>query len=472
MKEAIGTEKNRTWLVWLSIIAVLVIGVGIFFYYNFLRQGQSELIEAVPTDALFLFEINDNETWVKETPTIEPYLNEMFGTDAMDAYETVNRKLPKGKYDIVMSGHPGEQGLHLLFNTRIDKATFKRLLRSLSIDPANYQTFEQYKIYTYGTNLKSLKFVYFNHILTLSDDIELVQKAVIQHTHPKNMLSDTVFKKMYALTEKNQKQNWLLINTPAYFDFLGTFFNNAFQKEMYHLRSESYWSAFQIKISQNELFLSGYCAVTPDKLAAFQKLTPKSSLPENLLPAGTCQYYKAEHSGYTTCSFDMLADSVHQYHFFGVIQDTLHPKFRPLGNEEQAEIFRAANPSGIYSTTDSAVHIDIPDFKTERYACFCEYNGYYLFAPSAEALAAYTQNIERSGNIKKNRFYSFSDSNMASSSLTEFTFFNQSNGQLNQILSEKGKQSRTAKEMRICSFTCTNVAENFTTINLYFNFVQ
>ena len=54
-------KENRPWLIWLTIVAVLLAGVGIFFYYNLFRQSKSELIEAIPTDAAFIFTLNDNE---------------------------------------------------------------------------------------------------------------------------------------------------------------------------------------------------------------------------------------------------------------------------------------------------------------------------------------------------------------------------------------------------------------------------
>ena len=170
------------------------------------------------------------------------------------------QKLPKQKenYFLTISGHPGENSIKILYNTHIDKASFKKLLRSLSIDPANYTSFEQYKIYTYGTNFKSMKFVYFNHILTLSDDIELVKKALIQHTHPKNLLSDDTFKEIYQLSTKNIKQNWLLINNPEYGKSISSLFTDNVISSIKKDNRISKWSAFQLRVSQNELFLSGY----------------------------------------------------------------------------------------------------------------------------------------------------------------------------------------------------------------------
>ena len=204
-------KENRPWLIWLTIIAVILACVGVFFYYTLLRQSKSELIEAIPMDATFIFTINDNDAFVRDTKSVTPYLNELFLLDALPAYETMRGKLPNGEYDLTISGHVQDNSVSLLFNTHADKASFKRLLRALSIDPNNYTAFENNRIYTYGTNFKSVKFVYTNHIISFSTDLELLKRAIVQHTHPKNLLSDKQFKEMYILTEKNRKQNWLIV---------------------------------------------------------------------------------------------------------------------------------------------------------------------------------------------------------------------------------------------------------------------
>ena len=160
--------NNRPWLIWLTAVAVVLIGVGIFFYYNMFRQSKSELIEAIPTDAAFILTLNDNDGFVASSATVAPYLDELLVLDAMPAFQTIRGKLPAGEYDLTMSGHPSNDGVSVLFNMHADKAAFKRLLRALSIDPNNYTGFEGNRIYTYGTNFKSVKFVYVNHIISLS----------------------------------------------------------------------------------------------------------------------------------------------------------------------------------------------------------------------------------------------------------------------------------------------------------------
>ena len=251
-------RENRPWIIWLTIAAVMLAGVGVFFYYNFFRQSKSELIEAIPTDAAFIFALNDNDGFVSATREVTPYLNELFVMDALPAYETMRGKLPAGEYDLTVSGHASNEGFSVLFNMHADKAAFKRLLRALSIDPNNYISFEGSRIYTYGTNFKSMKFVYINHIISISPDVELLKRAIVQHAHPKDLLSDKQFKEMYNLTEKNRKQNWLIINPERYTPYLSSFLTEDLSKKLSNCLKEAGWTALQLRFSGNEMFLSGY----------------------------------------------------------------------------------------------------------------------------------------------------------------------------------------------------------------------
>ena len=251
-------RENRPWIIWLTIAAVMLAGVGVFFYYNFFRQSKSELIEAIPTDAAFIFALNDNDGFVSATREVTPFLNELFVMDALPAYETMRGKLPTGEYDLTVSGHVSDEGVSVLFNMHADKAAFKRLLRALSIDPNNYISFEGSRIYTYGTNFKSMKFVYINHIISISPDVELLKRAIVQHAHPKDLLSDKQFKEMYDLTEKNRKQNWLIINPERYTPYLSSFLTEDLSKKLSNCLKEAGWTALQLRFSGNEMFLSGY----------------------------------------------------------------------------------------------------------------------------------------------------------------------------------------------------------------------
>ena len=465
MKEEYNTEKHRGWAIWLSIFALLLIGVGIFFYYSFFRQSRSELIEAVPTDAQYVFEINDNPAFQKGIASMAPYFTEAFALDVLPAYEDIYKQMA-GTYDLTISGHPSANGIRVLFNTHIEKAVFKKLLRALSIDPANFTSFEHYKIYTYGTHFKSLKFAYFNHILTVSDDIDLLKKALIQHTHPKNLLSDKSFKDLYNLTSKNLKQNWVLLQNPGYSQHIATFLTKEAYARLRKAIPMSDWSAFQIRIGHNEVTLSGYTA-TNDLLKEAVRQNAKRSFdtPSEMLPFDTEWYYKKAGENCATCTFSLAGDSSKHHEFLLVMQDTLHKVLVPFGSEERADAFRNQHPSCIYPITDSTF-INLKKLTSASYALFVERSNALLFAPSPEALTLYYKTLNNKGDISDNRYYRFSQNNAASSNLIDFTFYN-TNGATQTFFSPNGKSSFLGRDLAIFSANCTSVTDEYASVNIY-----
>lgn len=464
------TRDNSKWIIWISCIALLLIGVGIFFYYTFFRQSKSELVSAIPTDALFIFEINDNSAFVKTLPTMESYFNEVFSIDALPAYETVRGKLPKDNYNLFVSGHQTNIGISILFNTRIEPSDFKKLLRALSIDPANYTTFDQYKIYTYGTNYKSLKFVYFNHILSISDNIDILQKAIVQHAHPRSLMANADFKQLYNLAEKNKKQNWLLINNPNFLEHLNTFFTGTLPTVLQDVKAEAEWSAFQLRISHNELFLSGYTIANFNNFKNLRKQKSKSSVPTHLLTQQTDWYYALQKNESSICTFMISPDSVTHYNLLVMSIDTIHGKNNPFGNEENAEQMRSNLPEGIYPV-DSTLVLPHSKFDESKYLYFMEKSNAYVFAENKEALKAYDNTLNNDGDITTSRLFTFSQSNIASNNLFEYTFYRQNKSdRLFNCLSETGKKSTFCNDISIFSISCNEVNEQFATINIYLNF--
>lgn len=470
MKEEYNREGRRSWAIWISIIAILLIGIGIFFYYTFLRQTKSELIEAVPIDAVFLYELNDNDGFVKSVQPLQPCFNELFAMDAFNAYESVYHKLYGESIPATISGHNTANGFSLLFNTRIEKAAFKKLLRSLSIDPANYTAYEQHKIYTYGTNYKSLKFVYFNHILSISDNIELLEKALMQHTHPKNLLSNKSFKSLYDIAEKNKKQNWILINNSTYFDFLGTFFNPDVTNVLDKIKDYAQWSAYQLRISKNEVFLSGYVTTDSPKFSTISSQASNSETPADIMPINTPWYYKVEMPKQTSYRFALVNDSAQTHRYLAIACDTLKHAYTPFQSDAQAETYNTTYPDGLYPITDSICKPNLSEFDKDDYRFFIEKDGYYIFASSQDDIRFYLNKLNNS-TLTENRFYQLASSNTASNSLLEFSFFNSNNQALWQKkLSDKGRNTHFGQQLKIFTISFNSLDDNFATVNIYAGF--
>lgn len=495
-------KENRPWLIWLTIIAVLLAGVGIFFYYNLFRQSKSELIEAIPTDATFIFTLNDNDGFVVSSAKVAPYLNEIFAMDALPAYETMRGKLPDGEYDLTVSGHTNNEGVSILFNTHADKAAFKRLLRALSIDPNNYTAFENNRIYTYGTNFKSMKFVFLNHVISFSTDIELLKRAIVQHSHPKNLLSDKQFKEMYNLTEKNNKQNWLIINPKSYTKYLSSFLKEDMVKTITDGLAATGWTALQLRFSGNEMNLSGYAIMDkPDRYTSERFNVSKSDGMEDFLSAfpnlvswytracngksywanvidrtpGLNESQKATlnklaptHAG----CFSLCADT-NKHQYFVLLPDSTNEFLGLLySNTNCGDSVRNAYPNGIYPLPyilAPMMQVLMPDSMSWVVAN----DRALVFAPSSEAATAYLKSFKSNEDLNKNRYYGFVNEAVASSSIFNYVILHEdADPYWPSQLSEKGKSSHFGKEMRIFSLSCDAMEKgrNLLPVNLYLLF--
>ncbi|MBR6333132.1 MAG: hypothetical protein IKR77_01900 [Bacteroidales bacterium] len=453
------SREISPWLIWLSLLAVLLIAVGIFFFYTFLRQGVSELIEVVPNDAVFLVEANDHQDWEKSAKRMQPVFNEILVMDAYPAFEDIYHSLGSGNYSATLSAHPGKESLHILYNVQIDKVTFRKLLKKLNIDPNNNIIFEKHKIYTYGTNYKSLKFVYFNHVLSVSDDLEIIKKALIQHRHPKNLLSEKEFKSLYTLSRKNQKQSWILFNNKAYLTYLDNYFTKGALNSLHQLEALSNWSAFQVRTSQNEVFLSGY--IPTDKVSS---KTPKYELPEKVMPQHVMRYAKCEGNDYAATYILLHGDGDNRQYLI-LEEDTLHPVLRRL-SEENFELLKNLYPDGIYPVDSllkqSKGFLD-PKLATVRQPSwnYCIIRDlYYILAEEKEDLQYLSRCYQNDSFISHNNLYKFTKNCLPSKNLEEYTILNEEKGQIMQdLLSGKGRDSYFGKNLKVFSIYCTSTTD-------------
>lgn len=464
------------WLIWLSLLAVLLISVGIFFFYTFLRQGYSELIDVVPNDAVFLVEVNEHGDFEKSAKQMQPIFNEILVMDAYPAFEDIYHSLTRGNYPATLSAHPGKESIHLLYNLQIDKLTFRKLLKKLNIDPNNNIIFEKHRIYTYGTSYKSLKFVYFNHVLSVSDDLEIIKKALVQHRHPKNLLSEKEFKKLYTLSQKNQKQSWIIFNNKEYLSYLGKYFDKDGLNSLRKIESLSKWSAFQLRTTESELFMSGY--LPTDKITA---TTPKYELPENIMPQHVVRYAKSEGDGYAATYMLAHADG-EEYPFLILSEDTLRRVINRLSPED-FETFKTRYPDGIYPV-DSIINRSTELFnptlvsiKQPAWAYCIIRDGHYILAAEKQDLQTLSKGFSNNSSIRNNKYYKFAKSCLPSKNMEEYTIFNdEKNLWIKGMLSASGQETHFGHELRAFSIFCTEAnnqqenSDNMTAVNLYFLF--
>jgi hypothetical protein len=218
----------------------------------------AQLIETIPTDAVFLFQINDNDTFIKTEKKIHPYITPLFQLDAYPGCQFFVEQLP-GKYNqVVFSGHDNGENFSILFACKINEKAFSQLLTKLQIDVKNCLKFESCKIYTHGTHLKRFVFTYHKGIFLASENVTLLKRAISQLKNPRNLATLKSFETLFHISEKNTKQNWLIINNEKYFSHFESFFNNDTYSILAQYSSNMRWAAYQVRFSGLEMQLSGY----------------------------------------------------------------------------------------------------------------------------------------------------------------------------------------------------------------------
>jgi hypothetical protein len=270
-------ERRRNILTLITVAIIIIFGSGVYLYYYFFRQVNAKLIETIPTDAAFLFQINDNETFLKTIKTIQPYINPLFGLDAYPGCQFFVDQLP-GKYNqVIFTGHANGETLSILFACKINERAFKQLLSKIQIDEKNCIKFEQCKIYTHGTHLKRFVFTYHKGVFLASENVTLLKKAIAQLKNPKNLTNLKSFETLFEILEKNKKQNWLVLNHNRYFSHFESFFTDETNVSLTRFASNVSWAAYQVRFSKLEMSLSGYLSLNDSFQEYFNSFENKHS---------------------------------------------------------------------------------------------------------------------------------------------------------------------------------------------------
>ena len=251
----------RSFFVVATMAAIIIFGGGLYLYYFFFRQMNAQLVETIPTDAAFVFQINDNETFLKTVKKIHPYITPLFELDAYPGCQFFVDQLP-GKYNqVIFTGHAFEEKMSILFACKINERSFKQLLTKLQIDTKNCSKFEQCKIYTYGTHLKRFVFTYDKGVFLASENITLLKKSIVQLRNPRNLTTLKSFEALFQITEKNKKQNWLILNHKKYFSNFEPYLQEETNSLLDRFTTHTTWSAYQIRFSGLEMRMSGYLSI-------------------------------------------------------------------------------------------------------------------------------------------------------------------------------------------------------------------
>ena len=485
-----GNPNTKGWIITSTIAGIVLILAAIFFYSNFFRQTNGPLIETVPPDAAFVFEINDNEQFVKTSASLMPYLTELFALDGLAGYESFLEKMPRKDGPILVSGFVNDEKIMPLFSTRMDERYFKSLLKLLQIDPRNNVKFEGYEIYSYGTHYKDFKFVFHNDVFSASEDVDLLKRSIIQLKYPKGLNSDKSFKQLHSLVDKNVKQNWLILNPAKYVEFLKAKLGDrldAFADEMAGMTS---WAAYQVRFSEVEMFLSGYMDTENIAVQKFVNGAVGSDFPQRIVPITAQvltivdngnyrqleQAWSGENESFHRMApvqsvFFSLPGDTGSYHYCAVKIDTAATSFASFFAEE-------SNVDSIQKNTPKSVFACLPVdyasklsslFSGDVYRYMMPVKDYYLLADTTTTLEYYKKLMKKTNYIETGNLYKFAASNTPTDAVYTFFFFNQ-NDNLKKMMDNEAARKSTLNDLHAISFSFAAPSQKIVGSNVYLKF--
>lgn len=491
-----GNSNAKGWIITTAIAGIVVVLAAIFFYNNFFRQTNGPLIETVPADAAFIFEINDNEQFVKTSASLMPYLTELFALDGLAGYESFLEKMSRKEGTILVSGHIIDKKVVPLFSTRMDERHFKSLLKLLQIDPRNNIKFEGFEIYSYGTHYKDFKFVFHNDVFSASEDVELLKKSIVQLRYPKGIGSDKSFKLLHKMVDKNVKQNWLLMNPSVYAQYLKTIIGEQYATCLDVWAGRSSWCAYQLRFSDVEMFLSGYMDTECPIIQQYDSAIPDGEFPQRVVPITANGLVVVDDRNYDGLISSWMSDKVDEekyysfrrltpehsvffslqgdscsYHYLAVKLDTAVASFASFFTD-------SVNVDSIQKNTPKSVFACEPVcyaslfsyiYRNDIYKYMMQVKDYYVLADTSTTLDYYKKVVKSTNYIETGNVFKFASSNTPSDAVWSYTFINHDN-QLNGFLNQDYARKSKLNELRIFSFSHAVPSQRMVGSNVYLKF--
>jgi hypothetical protein len=492
-----GNNNAKGWIITSAIVGIVLILAAIFFYNNFFRQTNGPLIETVPADAAFIFEINDNEQFVKTSASLMPYLTEMFAIDGLAGFESFLEKMPKKDGPILVSGFVKDERIVPLYSTRMEERYFKNLLKLLQIDPRNNIKFEGYEIYSYGTHYKDFKFVFHNNVFSVSEDVELLKKSIVQLRYPKGLTNDKSFKLVHKMVDKNVKQNWLLLNPANYAEYIKSKMEEQYATMVDAWAERSAWCAYQVRFSDIEMFLSGYMDAETTTVQQFVSAVPAGDFPQRLVPITANSLIVVDDENHKSLTqywennipeseslmnsfqritpvhavFFTLPDDTCSYHYCAVKLDTAAASFASFfADSINVDSMQKNTPKSVFECLPLTFASRFSNlYGIDTYKYMLPVKDYYVLADTSTTLEYYKKVVKKSNYIETGNQFKFASSNTPSDAVWSFTYFNQDGQMKNYMTKDYAKKSKL-NDLKIFTISHTVPSQRLVGSNIYLKF--
>lgn len=491
--------NTKAWIIISTVVGIVLVLVILFFYNNFFRQSNASLIETVPLDAAFVFEVHDNEQFVKSTASVMPYLTDLFALDGLAGFESFIDRMTKKDGEMLVSGFVVDGKIVPVFSTRMDERYFNNLLKLLKIDPRNNVKFEDYEIYSYGTHYKDFKFVYHNNVFSASESTELLQKTIIQLKYPKGLTNQKSFRQLHKIVEKNLKQNWLLINPSIYADYCKSKTDEKWKTWLEVVMQRAEWCAYQVRFTDTEMLLSGYIYSDDNTVKKYAgvKQPNKQAFPQHSLPStandvvvvnadvkALADYFKKNALVVPPIAIEQITNiQPIQSIFFTLKNDSCTYHYCLLQMDPETSSFSAffADSMNVDSlighNANTILELDTMYFsqvlsqtyKDDHYTVLLPVHGACLLSDSKEAVSFYNQSVRNNNFLETDNAFKFAEANMPSDAVCSFTFFNKDNV-MKANLEEQFAGKSKLNDLKVISFSYSVPKGMFSGSSVYFKF--
>jgi hypothetical protein len=302
-----------------------------------------------------------------------------------------------------------------------------------------------------------------------------------------------------VLLEKNEKQNWLLINNSIYFESLKSLLAEPYKVFCSNLTEASSWSAFQIRFDGKEIMMAGYM---PDQLPFHKRYTHQENSSRTsaaVIPFSSDYYAVLQISNpekyvefFASLNNPDLESDISNFKFLKPISNY----FFTLQNDSITYRYLAVRIDSAYANMENFIYSDSlhsagginfrqysiyksnlgeynqllpPLFANVKTNYFTKHQGYYVFSDTTTSLQYYIQKISN-GAINNKPLYRFVKSNLPSTNIYEFCLLAYDYNQLARYASPEGLRTNLFKGLQIFTYSFSAPENGYVPINVYFKF--
>ena len=294
---------------YLIVLLVLVIGIGIagYFVLNKEQKVISSTINAIPTDATLVFEINNLNDFSTKINNKSIYWNELTQIKifkkvkteliALDSIFNKDDNLRNNyfKKSLLISAHKsGKNDINFLFviqnklNTNFDKIKTTFFLKDSDLSISDY---DKSKIYTLK-NGEKYSFSIINGVIIISKSKLLIEKAIRHINAGVSILDNPTYKKIALTAGANVDAN-LYLNVNSISDLLNPILSKDLLAKINLSSSFTDQTELDFYIKENEILLNGFSYLSDslnNYMNIFKGQKSVSFDIEEILPSNTSMF--------------------------------------------------------------------------------------------------------------------------------------------------------------------------------------